>query len=199
LTDTAIQGLGEVFGDFFASRNSVRPPMQPRKFPTEGLALPPVGATLAGGNGHAKLTTPPGAPATPTAGDDKERILKLFQPNGEILELKDNRLKAKNQSDFVRRLTYLFLYAHELHGRPTATYEALRTVEQVAKVWDANTRVWLAKKVGFTMDGEKNLKLNTPGREDAIKALNDALNQELPDDWNPDRKVPQRRAARKKA
>jgi len=199
LTDTAIQGLGEVFGDFFAPRNSVRPPMQPRRFSSDGLALPPAGPTSAGGNGHAELTTPPSLPATPIAGDDKERILTLFQRNGDALELKDNRLKAKNQSDFVKRLTYLFLYAHELHGRPTATYDALRTVEQVAKVWDANTRTWLAKKVGFTMDGEKNLKLNTPGREDAIKALNDALNQELQDDWNPDRKIPQKRAPRKKA
>ena len=125
--------------------------------------------------------------------------MKLFHADGDTLELKDNRLKAKSQSDFVRKLTYLFLYAHELHGHPTATYDALRAVAGVAKVWDTNARSWLKKQVGFTMADEGNLKLNIPGREYAVKALNDALNQEIQGDWNPDKKTPQKRASRKKA
>lgn len=196
LTDTAIQGLGEVFGDFFLPRGTPRNQTHPRRIAGDTLALPPAGGTLASGNGHVETTTPDPAPI---AENDKDRILRLFHSEGEALELKDNRLKAKNQSDFVRKLTYLFLYAHELHGRPTASYDALRTVEQVAKVWDANTRFWLAKKVGFNMDGEKNLKLTAPGREDAIKALNEALDPEIPDEWNPDKKIPRKLGPRKKA
>jgi hypothetical protein len=140
---------------------------------------------------------------TPSNGEsvvgEKERILRLFHPNGDDLELKDNRLKAKSQSDFVHRLTYLFLYAHELHGRPATTLEKLRSVHQTAKVWDAHARKWLAKRVGFTVDADNALKLNAPGREDALKALNDALNPDVQDDWNPDRKVPRKYAPRKKA
>ena len=130
---------------------------------------------------------------------DRDRVLTLFHADGESLELKDNRLKAKSQSDFCRRLTYLFLYAHELHGRLTTTYDDLRRIHQVAKVWDANTRTWLAKRVGFTVDAENRYKLNAPGREDAIKALNEALNPNVQDDWNPDKKIPRKLAPRKKA
>jgi hypothetical protein len=161
----------------------------------DGLALPPAGPTPPDGNGHAGAITPDPAPSS---GNNKDRILKLFHSEGETLELKDNRLKAKNQSDFVRRLTYLFLYAHELHNRPTASYDALRIVEQGAKVWDANTRFWLGKKVGFTMDGEKNLKLTAPGRDQAIKALDEALDTAVQDEWNPDKKVPRKLGPRKK-
>ncbi|MGA9041345.1 MAG: zinc ribbon domain-containing protein [Terriglobales bacterium] len=197
LTDTAIQGLGEVFGDFFLPRGTPRSQMHPRRVVGDTLALPVGMPHSVPGNGHHDP-----AP-TPSNGEsvveEKERILRLFHPNGDDLELKDNRLKAKSQSDFVRRLTYLFLYAHELHGRPSASYEKLRSIHQVAKVWDANTRTWLTKRVGFTVDADNSLKLNAPGREEALKAMNDALNPEVQDDWNPDRKVPRKLGPRKKA
>lgn len=196
LTDTAIQGLGDVLGEFFARRDSARPSHAPKTV-VPALALPAPSTPSNGGAGHPEVD-PPASNAGPVA-DDKERVLRLFSANGEVLELKDNRLKSKSQSDFLRKLTYLFLYAHELHGRPSTSYEDLRTVHQTAKVWDANTRTWLAKRVGFTVDSENRYKLNTPGKEDAIKALNDALNPEIQDEWNPDRKVPPKLTPRKKA
>jgi hypothetical protein len=195
LTDTAIQGLGEVFADFFTPRVAGRPPTHSRRFVSEGPMLPAPASTPAGDNGHAETTTPT---VVPSSGSDKDRILRLFHLDGDTLELKDNRLKAKSQSDFIRRLTYLFLYANELHGHSSVSYDSLRVVQQVAKVWDANTRTWLAKKVGFHMDNEKNLKLTAPGREDAIKALNEALDSEVQDEWNPDKKVPRKLGPRKK-
>jgi hypothetical protein len=197
LTDTAIQGLGDVLGEFFARRDSVRPVSHQPKTIAPALALPAPSSPSNGGDGRPEVI-----PAASNAGpvvDDKDRALRLFSANGEVLELKDNRLKAKSQSDFVRKLTYLFLYAHELHGRPSTSYEDLRAVHQTAKVWDANSRTWLAKRVGFTTDSENRYKLNTPGKEDAIKALNDALNPDIQDEWNPDKKVPRKLTPRKKA
>jgi hypothetical protein len=194
LTDTAIQGLGDSLGGFLLPRGSAKAPITAVPFTKTNLALPiapqkpaDLIAPLANGN----------APATPI--DNKERILKLFHPDGDGFELRDNRLKAKSQSDYYRRLTYLFLYAHELHGRPSTAYDDVRKIEQVAKVWDTNTRFWLGKKVGFTVDAENRLKLNATGREDAVKALDDALNPDLPDQWNPDKKVVQKRKPRKKS
>jgi hypothetical protein len=197
LTDTAIQGLGDVLGEFFARRDSVRPASHAPKTIAPALALPTPSTSSNGGAGHPEVVPPP-SNAWLVPGD-KERVLRLFSANGEVLELKDNRLKAKSQSDFVRKLTYLFLYAHELHGRPLTSHDDLRAVQQTAKVWDANTRKWLAKRVGFTADSENRYKLNTPGKEDAIKALNDALNPEIQDEWNPDKKVPRKLTPRKKA
>jgi hypothetical protein len=197
LTDTAIQGLGDVLGEFFARRDSGRPASHGPKTVAPALALPAPPTPPNGGAEHPEVVSP-ASNAGPVA-DDKEQVLRLFSANGEGLELKDNRLKAKSQSDFVRKLTYLFLYAHELHGRPSTSYEDLRAVHQTAKVWDANTRTWLAKRVGFTVDAEKAYKLNTPGKEDAIKALNDALNPDIQDEWNPDKKIPRKLTPRKKA
>ena len=55
----------------------------------------------------------------PVAGipnSDKEKIAAFFSSNGEKLELIDNRLKSSSGADYLRQLTYFFLYAHELHG-----------------------------------------------------------------------------------
>jgi hypothetical protein len=197
LTDVAIQGLGEVLGDFFAQRGSSRASSHLGRFGPKELALPPAIAEPVNGNGyHDAGVLPPSEPEPPS---DMNRISRIFSLDGETLELKDNRIKAKSQLDFVRRLTYLFLYAHELHGRLPESYDALRKVMQVAKVWDANTRTWLAKRNGFTADAEDRLKLNAPGREAAITALGEALNPDVPDEWNPDKKVPRKLSPRKKA
>lgn len=195
LTDTAVQGLGEILGDFFVQRGSVRTQSQPSKLLVKDLALPPVTSQATNGGGSHE---PAAHQSDEKPTGDINRIAKIFAANGEALELTDNRLKAKNQSDFVRRLTYLFLYAHELNGRQSENYDNLRTILQVAKVWDANTRTWLAKRNGFTVDPDNRFKLNAPGREAAIAALNDALNPEVVDDWNPDKKVPRKVAPRKK-
>jgi hypothetical protein len=196
LTDTAIQGLGEALGDFFVRRETIRTPIHHRRPAGSGLTLPapPIPQPRAAEH-HETVHS---ISDSEESGSDKSKVLKLFVENGEALELKDNRLKAKSQSDFVRRLTYIFLYAHELHGRSTASYEELRTIHQVAKVWDANTRTWFAKKVGFTVDSDNRYKLTAPGREEAIKTLNDALNPDVSDDWNPDKKVPRKYSPRKK-
>jgi hypothetical protein len=197
LTDTAIQGLGDVLGDFFAQRGAVRTPNQVRSFVKDQLALqPPPRETTEPVNGNNQ----PASVIAP-AGDteaDKDRVLKFFHANGETLELTDNRLKAKNGSDFVRRITYLFLYAHELHGRPSVPYKQLKMILRTAKMLDSNARAWIGKRVGVADGGEDSLKLNAKGREDAIKVLNDALDPNIQDEWNPDKKTPRKPGPRKK-
>jgi len=67
-----------------------------------------------------------------------------------------------------------------------------------AKVYDTNCRTWLTKKNGFTVDTEDRLKLNAAAREQAVRALDDALNTSLADEWNPDSRTVKTRAPRKK-
>jgi hypothetical protein len=50
----------------------------------------------------------------------------------------------------------------------------------------------LAKKQGFH-DEDDNLKLTQPAREEAIKYLDEALNPEIPNEWNPDTKPVRKR------
>jgi hypothetical protein len=130
---------------------------------------------------------------------EKDRALKIFSVNGETIELVDNRLKAKSAAGYYKRLTYLFIYVQELLlDRTLAPKSELIVVLKEAKVYDANCRSWLKQKKGFTVDAEERMKLIASAREQAVKALDEALDNNLPDDWNPDTKAAKPRAAKKK-
>jgi len=191
-SDMTMQAFGDVIGAFFASRGmgnqrgtfSPPPVVEP-----PGRSLPPPVAP-----------TPPSTPLTVPDGD-LAHISGIFRANGIELELIDNRLKAKSGVEFVRRLTYLFLYAHELHGRQWTTKTSVIAILKEGKVWDGNASKWLAAKKGLraTTEGdEERFQLFANSRDDAKKVLQEAIDASIKDEWNPDTKVPQKRAARKK-
>jgi hypothetical protein len=201
LTDSAMHGLGDVFGELFAQRGVGRL-VQPGPGRTlvkdvvidENKQLSPA-APAQPEQTQAPAAETNGAPKPPA---EKERILKILSVNGETLELTDNRLKATTAADYYRRLTYLVLYAHELHGRAVTPRAAVVAILKEAKVYDTNCRTWLTKKNGFTVDSDDRFKLIAGAREQAIKALDDALNPTLTDEWHPDNKPTKTRAPRKK-
>jgi hypothetical protein len=134
----------------------------------------------------------------PKENPEKERLLKLFRLEGEVLELMDNRLKAKTAAGFYKRLTYLFIYAQEvLLGRSSTPKAELVAVLRDAKVYDPNCRFWLKQRQGFTVDDEDRMKLSVGAREQAQKALSEALDNNVPDEWNPDTRTKKPRAKKK--
>lgn len=200
LTDASMQNLGGVFGDLFAQRVGGRVVHQqgthlfskeePIIDHAKAIAAPADAPGAAPASGH------PSASAPPTT--DLQRISEIFRANADALELIENRLKAKSGMDYVRRLTYLFLYAHELHGRQWTPRADLFAVLKEAKVLDPNARNWLKGKKGFRVDAEDRLQLIQAGREEAQKALTEVLDPNVSDDWNPDKKVITKRGPRKK-
>jgi hypothetical protein len=200
LTDSAIHGLGDVFGDLFAQRGVGRVVQQAGARTLikdividEAKQLAPAPTDIEQVDTMAEKKTD----HQPT---EKDRLFRIFNLNGEALELADNRLKATSAADYYKRLTYLFIYAQELLlGRSLAPKSDLVTVLKEAKVFDANCRFWLKQKKGFTVDAEDRMKLIAGAREQAIKALDEALDNNLPEGWNPDTKTVKPRAARKKA
>ncbi|HYR43275.1 MAG TPA: hypothetical protein VER98_09645 [Terriglobia bacterium] len=185
--------MGVVLGDVFLQRGTARPAVSR---PVQSEVQMPL---LPFAEAQPTSTVQPEAAAPLQDADDRAKLLKLFKVNGDTIELFDNRLKAKNRADYLRRLTYLFLYAHECHGRPSTAFEELSKTLRKAKIWDrnGNARTWLAKNIGFARDENERLTLNRPGREDAQKALLEALDPKIEDEWNPHRNSP--RAYRKKA
>jgi hypothetical protein len=200
LTDSAIHGLGDVFGELFAQRGVGRtiPPGGARTFVKdividETKQLPPSAPT----EPEQSQSTP--APPAPRADPEKERILKIFNQEGEVLELAENRLKAKSAADYYKRLTYLFIYAQEiLLGRSSAPKTELVDVLKASKVYDPNCRFWLKQKKGFTVDTEDRMKLIAGAKEQAIKTLDEALDNNVADEWNPDTRTVKARGSRKK-
>lgn len=149
---------------------------------------------------------PPGTPEPPpppTGVDDapeKMGLAKIFRHDGQTLKLTDRRLKAKNGQDFVKRLTYLFLFAHEIHGRHTTLQADVIAVLKEGKVWDSNAGHWLKKRIGMKAGGddEDRLELVGEARDDAKRFLKEVLDESVGDDWNPDKRVKVKRAPRKK-
>jgi len=63
-------------------------------------------------------------------------------------------------------------------------------------VLDANARFWLKEKNGVRVDSDERYQLLEAGRDDAKKALTEAIDPNVPDDWNPDKKTVQKRGPR---
>jgi hypothetical protein len=193
-SDHTMQALGGILGDIFSARTAVSVQRQAntRTFSQELESAP-------------EKTLPP--PEVPTVVDganpDLQNIAKIFRKKGDGLELIDNQLKAKSGMDFVRRLTYVFLYAHELHARTSVSKASVIAILKDGKVWDGNSSKWLSKRERLRPtqagDEEEHLELIATSREEAKKVLADFLNDSIKDEWNPDTKVKQKRAKKKKA
>jgi hypothetical protein len=197
LTDSAMHGLGDVFAELFAQRGVGRVVL-----PTAARTLvrDPIIEAKSLPAAHPEVEVPVVETKPSVQSPEKDKALKMFNVNGEIIELVDNRLKAKSAADYYKRLTYLFIYAQELLlDRILVPKSELVVVLKEAKVYDANCRTWLKQKKGFTVDAEERMKLIAGAREQAVKALDEALDNNLPDDWNPDTKAARPRATKKKA
>ncbi len=191
LTDNAIQHLGNALTELSDFLRGNSKPAQVRHIPQRDREVIE----------HPKELSLPAAgeeSVPPSPQSDGARVLNIFRANGSMLDLIDNRLKAKNGSDYLRRLTYLFLYAHELHGRSSTPKTELIAVLKEGKIWDSNASTWLKKKKGFKVDGDDRVELIGAGRDEAKKALNDALDSNVADEWNPDTKTVKQRTQRKK-
>jgi len=206
LTDSAMHGLGDVLGEFFAQRGVgvVRNPVQTPRFSRQGEIVAPqalpagVEAQQAAETARTIIDEPPVVDESAAA--EKVKLSKVFTLKGQSFELSDNRLKAVSARDYVRRLTYLFIYAHEVYGHPHPTEASVRAILQSAKSWDAsgNANTWLKKRIGIADENEDQLKLTAPGREGAIATLKDAHDTNVADTWNPDKSAPKQRGTRKK-
>lgn len=104
---------------------------------------------------------------------DRDRLHRLFDFQGEQLTLKDSRIKAVGKGDFVERLSCLFLYGHEVAGRPDVPRLALTAALTDAGVFDGHARSWIANTNHLIRnDNAGLLRLSVPGREKAIETLN---------------------------
>lgn len=124
-------------------------------------------------------TENPAASATSTStpppqGSDEERLGQIFRLRNEQLHLDEPDIKAGSKKDYARRLTYLFLYAHEKRGNDSIPRSALTAILDENSVNDGNTRYWISKNSSLVSEGD-NIRLNNAGRREAQAALNDVF------------------------
>jgi hypothetical protein len=111
-------------------------------------------------------------PPLPIQGSDEERIGQIFRLRNEQLHLDEPDLKAGSKKDYARRLTHLFLYAHEKRGNESVPRSTLSAILDENSVNDGNTRYWISKNSTLVSEGD-NIRLNNAGRREAQAALND--------------------------
>ena len=139
------------------------------------------------GDGDVPDETPRELPAAvPTkaiaAGSESAQLNEIFRLQGNELRIKNSRLKQKTRADFVMRATVLFLYAHELAGRELVPRQELNAQLLDAKTYSGTERGWIANTDLLVRDGD-NLGLSVPGREQAVKFLEQVADLNLNTIW----------------
>ena len=133
LTDEAVSHVGDALTAVFADRITGRP-RAPHRITTQLDATPLLSPAAA------HIDSDDETPETPTSlppvvnGSDQERLHQIFEYVGDELRLEEDRLKADSGLDYARRLTYLFLYAHEVEGRKPLAYASLKKILETARL-----------------------------------------------------------------
>jgi len=129
--------------------------------------------------------TPEKAEAQKSDQSVQHKLNQVFRYEGETIRLDNSHLKATSQRDFVRRLTYLFLFAHRLEGRDKVSRAQLNEVLKECSVYDGNARGFIARDDGLIReDGNKILGLNLVGRERAKEVLEEVLDPDVENKWS---------------
>jgi hypothetical protein len=104
------------------------------------------------------------------AGSEGSLLSNIFRSSGDSFRLINTRLKQKNKSDFVARVTVLFLYAHKIAERNFVPRDDIRKLLEDAKVYDGNARNWLGGNDYISREGS-DIELSVPGEEFAKEVL----------------------------
>lgn len=190
LTDTSVDSLSNTFGKFIGDRVGVGKSPERRVYEQDTsvtdqaeLLLPAAASDADAQNGAAVVERTVQVEA-PFSGkpEDVQKLQRVFQYNGEQLRLMETRLKANSKLDAARRLTYLFLYAHQLEGREQIQRTELNDMLKKAALYDSNTTSWISKSPDLIVEGEM-VGLRLPGQEQAQNILVEVLDPNIPNEW----------------
>jgi hypothetical protein len=185
-TDAAIGSIGETVNQLVSDKLASHGPRSSKVLgaPAPGAPQLPAAAAATGQVIDSMHVVDHNTFVQPTS--DAERIHNIFEPDGEDFKLEENRLKADSRLEYARRLTYLFIYAHELGGRKPIQFDLVKKILDKSKVWDSNTRHLIKHKMAVEIEGD-TIRLKKEGREKAVLALDEILDAARPDaGWTPE-------------
>lgn len=187
LTDHAVAHVGDALSAVFADRITGKPrtAQHVRQQAESVRTMLPAPAEQQGSDAEELAPQMP-ATTNPAPENDQQRLRQIFEYEGDEVRLEEDRLKADSGQDYARRLTYLFLYAHELEGRKPVPYAGVKKILETAKIWDNNTRHALTHKMAVEIENEM-VRLKSGGRKAAMAALTEILDPSHPDPgWAPE-------------
>ena len=122
--------------------------------------------------------------ANPTKSDDLATLEKIFKDKNEELSMYDTRIKAKSKSDFVSRISLLYLYYKELKGEQEISRTDLNKFLQQSKLDEQMFRIWLSKSKNLVDNKKTYLCLRPEGQEIAQQFLTEFLDSSIPNVWD---------------
>lgn len=112
------------------------------------------------------------------------RISKLISFDGENFRLEEPRLKAQGKLDYAKRLSCLFVFAHETLGKRTVTRSALNALLKKYDLLDPHTITWITNCLELEKDGD-DIRLIRPGRDLVNLVLDQIEDSEKDVGWLP--------------
>ena len=188
VSDRAIDSISEPLAFFLANRNGEQ--FKRRRRPSAG-GVDSSQSSLPGFTKEAEIvdtgtttnTENPSESSLPPERREAEQLGKIFHRNTDgQLRLMNSRLKQNSQSDFVIRLSVLFLHAHATAGEEMVLREKLNKILKDAKVYDGNARKWIANADLLSHD-EDSIGLSLPGRERAEEVLREVADPNIDTKW----------------
>lgn len=169
-TDAAMASIGDTLLyalDQRLTRGEARHVQRRAPHTSEIPLLPSAAVSDKGGNATQSGEARQEANAVPDSGD-LTQLREVFHHEGATLHLYEPRLKADSKLDYARRLSLLFIYAHEREGRPQVQRADLIVI--LEKVYDNNTKTFLRTHPGFEREAD-TFRLNNQGKDEAKAAL----------------------------
>lgn len=115
--------------------------------------------------------------------DNSPVLNKIFKNKDGDISIYDPRIKASSKSDFIGRITLLFLYYKEISGSSEVQRSELNTLLEKANLLDATIRVFLSKNPNLIENNQTYLELRPEGKERAEKILSEFEDESIPNGW----------------
>lgn len=116
--------------------------------------------------------------------NDLVTLEKIFKNKEGEISLNDTRIKAKNKSDFVSRISLLYLYYKEFLGEQETNRTDLNKFLKQEKLDENTFRVWLSTNKKLVDNKKTYLCLRIEGQEAAKQILNEFNDTDIPNNWS---------------
>jgi len=112
--------------------------------------------------------------------NDLATLERIFKNKEGDISLNDTRIKAKNKSDFVSRISLLYLYYKEFQGEQETNRTDLNNFLKREKLDENTFRVWLSTNKKLVENKKTYLCLRIEGQEVARQILTAFLDSSIP-------------------
>ncbi|HEU4322404.1 MAG TPA: zinc ribbon domain-containing protein [Roseiflexaceae bacterium] len=187
LTDFAVSEFGQVMGQFVSvntyqnKQRRQNPTVMPSSVIDQGFSMLPADIDQVEKEDSSEKEEIQ-IKETVKIEDDSALLRRIFRYEGDILRLDETRLKAKSKKDAVRRVTFLFLYAHDLEGRHEVERKLLNNVLREAALLDNNAMSWIPKAPELLVNGGM-VSIRITGKEEARNFLREINDPNISNDW----------------